>query len=304
MIWQPVVASIYGLAESPFWHPQERCLYWVDIAGKQVLRFDPHTSNLQAWDMPSEPGCIAPVAGGGLVIALRNGIFRARTWGGPLELVTVLDYDPATVRANDGKCDPLGRLWVGTYDETKRARLAALYSVDCRGGCIPRVEQKASDALTGNGLGWSPDATTLYWADTSSNVIHVWDYDLQANILTADRIFQSFDPKPPGWSFEQTGYGGRPDGAAVDSEGNYFVAMYEGRRVCQFSPEGALLRQIVTPAQCPTMVCFGGEDLKTLYLTTARHGRSSAELAHYPRSGGVFSVPVSIAGLPVNFFVE
>jgi len=100
------------------------------------------------------------------------------------------------------------------------------------------------------------------------------------------------------------GYQGRPDGAAVDVLGNYWVAMYEGRRVCQLAPDGSLLAEFAVPAQCPTMPCFGGEDLQTLFVTTARHGRGAAELAHFPESGCVFAMRVSVPGLPVNFFVD
>lgn len=311
--WQAVVPDTYALGESPFWHPQEQTLYWVDIAGKQLLRAKDGQGAVQAWPMPSEPGCIAPAVSGGLVIALRHGVFRAREWGGALTPLATLPYDPALLRANDGKCDPLGRFWVGTIDETKAHRSAALFSIDGRNsgsGQPPVVQRMAGDALTGNGLAWSPDAQTLYWADTSSNVVHCWDWEGDANVLSAHRHFLQCPPKPAGWAFDQPAspaqplYGGRPDGAAVDVQGNYFVAMYEGRRVCQFAPDGTLLAQYPTPAQCPTMPCFGGDDLKTLYLTTARQGRSAAELQAFPQSGGVFSMRVDVPGLPVNVFVD
>ena len=99
------------------------------------------------------------------------------------------------------------------------------------------------------------------------------------------------------------GYGGRHDGAAVDTDGNYWVAMYEGAKLLQLSPGGDVIREIATPALCPTMPCFGGDDLKTLYLTTVRHQRSADELATYPESGCVFSMRVGVPGLPVNFFL-
>jgi sugar lactone lactonase YvrE len=114
--WQCVTTQPCELGESPFWHPQEQLLYWVDISGQKVLRADVDTGAVENWDMPSEPGCIAPAASGGLVIALRHGVFRARTWRGPLEPIATLDYDPAQMRANDGKCDALGRFWIGTID--------------------------------------------------------------------------------------------------------------------------------------------------------------------------------------------
>ncbi len=304
MTWHSVVPQTYGLGESPFWQPQEQTLYWVDIAGQQILRANIYMGTVQAWDMPSEPGCIAPAAKGGLVMALRDGVFRAQEWGGALEHIATFDYDKACVRANDGKCDAQGRLWVGSYDETKSAQAAALYCVDGRGAGAAIVTRKVADALTGNGLAWSVDGSTLYWADTSSHRIDAWDFDGSTAALSQRRVFQRFEPKPAHWTRAHGGYGGRPDGAAVDVEGNYFVAMYEGARVCKFAPDGQLLAEFATPAQCPTMVCFGGDDFKTLYLTTARKGRSAEELERFPQSGGVFSRQVDVPGLPVHFYQE
>ena len=304
MQWNTVTQETFELGESPFWHPHEQTLYWVDIPGKKLLRSQGGTGPVETWSMPAEPGCIAPAASGGLVLALRHGVFRARTWGGALEHIVTLPYDTATVRANDGKCDALGRFWVGTIDEPKAARAAALFSIDARGSGTPVVVQHAGDALTGNGLAWSPDQRTLYWADTPSHVIHAWDHDLVSNTLTGHRHFKEFEAKPAPWTFADTHYAGRPDGAAVDSEGNYYCAMFEGRRVLKLAPDGTLLAEFPTPAQCPTMPCFGGADLKTLFITTARHGRSADELAAFDRSGAVFSMQVETPGLPVQFFCD
>ena len=307
--WQSVTTQPCELGESPFWQPQEQMLYWVDISGRQILRSNVYMGAVESWDMPSEPGCITPAASGGWVIALRHGVFRARAWRGPLQRIATLDYDPAQQRANDGKCDELGRFWIGTLDETKVARNAALYSLDCRAGRSPLVERQVDPstlpATTANGLAWSPDGRTLYWADTPSHRVYAWDYDLSGNSLSAQRTFAQFEPKPAGWQFTApTHYRGRPDGAAVDVQGNYYVAMFEGRRVCKLAPDGSLLAEYATPAQCPTMPCFGGADLQTLYLTTARHGRSAAELEAFPQSGCVFSMRVEVPGLPVNFFSD
>lgn len=313
--WQTVTPHLCALGESPFWHPHEQMLYWVDISGKQILRANIYMSTIEVWDLPSEPGCIAPAARGGLVMALRDGIFRAHTWGGPLQRIATLDYDPTCHRANDGKCDALGRFWVGTIDETRTQRNAGLYCIDARHvadtGLAP-VECKISTSAgmtTANGLAFSPDHRTLYWADTPSHTVWAWDHDLTSNTLSAQREFVRFKPKPAGWlpalsDRDNGGYRGRPDGAAVDVDGNYWVAMFEGRRVCQFAADGSLLAEFSVPLQCPTMPCFGGEDLKTLYLTSARHHRSAVELAAFELSGSVLSMRVEVAGLPVNFFVD
>ncbi|MDD2919965.1 SMP-30/gluconolactonase/LRE family protein [Rhodoferax sp.] len=314
--WQPVTDHLTALGESPFWHPHEQMLYWVDIAGKQILRANIYMGTVETWDTPSEPGCIAPAASGGLVMALRNGIFRAPTWGGPLQHLATLDYDPAHTRANDGKCDSLGRFWVGTIDETRSKKNAALYCIDALDMAqtgAPQVRCMVSPAdlpaTTANGLAWSPDQRTLYWADTPSHTVWAWNHELATNTMSGRRAFASFLGKPDGWQPDPAdvnngGYRGRPDGAAVDVQGNYWVAMFEGRRVCQFAPDGSLLAEFAVPLQCPTMPCFGGEDLKTLYITSARHHRSDAELAAFPHSGQVLSMRVEVAGLPVNFFAD
>ena len=312
MSWQTVSTQPCELGESPFWHPQEHMLYWVDIAGKKILRAPAGTGAVETWSLPSEPGCIAPAASGGLVMALRHGVFRARHWQAPLQLMATLDYDPAHMRANDGKCDALGRFWIGTLDETRVAGNAALYSLDCRQGGTPVIERKADHATTANGLAWSPDGRTLYWADTPRHAVQAWDFEPHSNRLSAQRTLARFEPKPAGWQWDApteradalAAYRGRPDGAAVDRQGNYLVAMFEGRRLCQFAPDGTLLAEIATPTQCPTMPCYGGADLRTLYLTSARHHRSAAELDAFPLSGCVFSRQMEVPGLPVNFFVD
>ena len=308
MSWQTLVASPSELGESPFWHPHEQSLYWVDIAGRQIHRVNGALGTLQSWAMPSEPGCIAPARAqgeaSGLVIALRDGIYRAHEWGGPLQRLVLAEHDPATTRFNDGKADPQGRFWAGTMYEPRDASRAQLFSLDCRSGQAPALEVKAGDAVIANGLAWSPDAKTLYWADTPSHTVRAWDWDRVSNAISRARVFKQWPGKPAGWQLGMPGYAGRPDGAAVDAEGNYYVAMYEGSRVLKLDPRGALLADIATPVPCPTMVCFGGNDLKTLYLTTARHQRPAAELTMFPQSGCVFSMRVEVPGLPVNFFQD
>jgi sugar lactone lactonase YvrE len=308
MTWQTMGAPPGELGESPFWHPDEQRLYWVDIAGRKLHRADGQGGALQSWDMPSEPGSIAPATThgqpSGLVMALRDGIYRARQWGGELEQLFPAPYDPATTRFNDGKADPRGRFWAGTMYEPRDAARAELFCIDARPGHVPQLERKAGDATIANGLAWSPDARTLYWSDTTRHCIRAWNWDADSNAMTHERVFQQWPAKPAGWQPGMTGYGGRPDGAAVDVEGNYYVAMFEGARLLKLSPAGVQLAEWAVPAQCPTMPCFGGADLKTLYLTTARHGRPAQELQRFPDSGCVFFMRVEVPGLPVNFFTD
>ena len=305
MTWQSITPEPSELGESPFWHPHEQMLYWIDIPAKKIMRANVFMGTVQSWPVPTEPGCIAPAASGGLVVALRDGIYRADEWAGALTLIRAADHDTSTTRFNDGKADPLGRFWAGTIYEPRDKASAALFSLDCRDGRAPALQRMAGDATVANGLAWSPDATTLYWSDTPRHLIQVWDWDAQSNVMARPRVFHEFAMKPAGWAYgaqDSASYGGRPDGAEVDSQGNYYVAMFEGGRLLKFSPDGELLAHIPTPVLCPTMACFGGDDLKTLYLTTARHNRSAKELADMPASGCVFSMRVDVPGRPVNFF--
>ena len=300
MIWQTVVAEPSELGESP---------YWVDIDGRKISRCTVACGLVESWAMPEEPGCIAPAlsrdGSGGLLIALRSGLYRAAEWGGPLRLLIAAPYDTATTRFNDGKADPLGRFWAGTVYELRTDPLAGLFSFDVRDGEPAAMVRQAGGATVANGLAWSPDAKTLYWSDTTSHTIRAWDWDAAANRMSNERMFKRWPLKPAGWRADDPAapfYGGRPDGAAVDSAGNYYVAMFEGARLLKLSPAGEVLADIAVPAQCPTMPCFGGPDLKTLYLTTARRGRPASELSRFPQSGCVLSLRVDVPGLPANVF--
>ena len=310
MNWRAVGQARFALGESPFWHPQDRALYGVDIAGHSIWRIS-SAGLADVWTTPSqlgEPACLAPVRGGGLVVGMRSGIYRVAQWRGDFERLAPAPYDTAVLRFNDGKADPQGRFWASTYSEDKRPN-ACLYALDARDGSAPVLTPAATalpqGATGGNGLAWSPDGTTLYWADTAAHVVRAWDWDGHFNTLQNGRVFHQFDAKPADWAYGQPGfdtYQGRPDGAAVDAQGNYWVAMYEGGCVKKLSPAGELLETWPTPALCPTMPCFGGDDLQTLFVTTASKGRSVQELADLPWSGQVLSMRVAVPGFPVNFF--
>ena len=127
-MWTTLTDSLSQLGESPFWHPLERSLYWLDIPGRAVLRTRGEIGHaaVERWDLPTEPGCMAPARSGGLVIALRDGIYRARDWGGTLKALARVGHDVRTMRFNDGKCDLLGRFWAGTINEAKDRPNAAL----------------------------------------------------------------------------------------------------------------------------------------------------------------------------------
>ncbi len=157
----------------------------------------------------------------------------------------------------------------------------------------------AGDLTVSNGLAWSPDARTLYWADTKAPSHRHAGFRSGDGSISRRRMFMQFPLKAADQALAD--YGGRPDGAAVDSQGGYWVAMFEGARLLRLAPDGTLLREVVLPVRCPTMPCFGGPDLKTLYVTTAREGRPADELAREPLAGCVLELRVDVPGMPANF---
>lgn len=281
------------LGESPLWHPAERVLYWCDIPGHQLNRFDPATGRHSEWGFDTDIACCAPLTDGGLLLALRNGLVRFDADSGKSSPLVKAPYDAATQRFNDGKADPQGRFWVGTIDEPREPR-AALYRFGAG-----KLDKMASDITVSNGLAWSPDARTMYWSDTKAHRVDALDFDVGDGSLSRRRVFAQFPPKAAGPALES--YGGRPDGAAVDVDGGYWVAMFEGARVLRLAPDGSVTREIRLPVRCPTMPCFGGRDLKTLFITTSREKRPADELAREPLAGCVLQLRVDVAGLPANF---
>lgn len=288
-----------GLGESPFWHPGEGALYWIDIPGRALHRYVPPAGEYGAqhrrWELPSEPGSIAPLPGGALLMAMRDGLFRFDPGSGTRERLAVPPYDPAQERFNDGRADPQGRFWVGTIYEPRQPPRAALYRWDGA-----RLDRMAGDVTVSNGLAFSPDGRTMYWADTTAHRVDALDFDGHDGSLSRRRAFARFATRDVAQSAGRA-YGGRPDGAAVDAEGAYWVAMYEGGRLLRLAPDGTLLQDLALPVRCPTMPCFGGADLRTLYVTSARDKRPADELAALPLSGGVLALRVPVPGLPVHF---
>ena len=277
------------VGECPLWHGKKAALYWVDIDGRAVHRLHPASGKHEQWNMPTEPSALAINAGGGLIVALRSGFAHLDTKTGSLAEIAPAPFDMATTRFNDGKVDPAGRFWVGTIFEPRSAAAAEMFVLE-KG----HVRKVWSGGMTvSNGLGFSPDKRTMYHSDTTTHRIDRFDFDAATGAISEPQPFQRFSTDK-----KAADYGGRPDGAAVDSEGNYWAAMFEGGKILRFAPDGHLLGEIAVPVRCPTMVTFGGADLRTLYITSASHNRPAAELADYPLTGHVLSVRVDVAGQP------
>jgi len=286
----PVEPSLLG--ESPMWHPQESALYWCDIPGHRLHRYNPSSNEHLRWQFATDVACVAPVLGGGLLLAMRDGLWHFDTASGERKLLAEPPYDPATERFNDGKADPQGRFWVGTVHD-KREPKGALYRF-----ADGKLDRMVGEVTTSNGLGWSPDARCMYWSDTKLHTVFAFDFESSDGSLSRRREFASFPLKQADQDLDT--YGGRPDGAAVDTEGCYWVALFEGQRLLRLSPTGELLREVKLPVRCATMPCFGGADLKTLYITTGREKRPADELARQPWAGCVLQMRVEVPGLPAN----
>lgn len=277
------------LGESPVWSVADQALFWVDIKSRALHRFDPVTGADTAWTLPEEIGCVGLRRGGGFIAGLRSGLWTLDADAKPLAMLAANPEDTAASRFNDGRTDPLGRYLAGTLDEPKAGGKAHLYRFDRRGLAV-----LAGGLLTSNGLAFSPDGRILYHADTPTFTVYRYRYDPATGEATDREVFLRLHPSGDDR--------GRPDGAAVDADGCYWTALYEGGRVRRHAPDGTLLSEHPVPARCPTMVAFGGPDLRTLYLTTARAGRPAEELERFPQSGGVFALRVDVPGLPEPLF--
>ncbi|WP_457418912.1 SMP-30/gluconolactonase/LRE family protein [Roseateles sp. P5_E7] len=281
---QPLGSHRCLLGESPLWHPAEQVLYAVDIPGRQVLRWREGADAPDVWPQDAEPGCIAARASGGLLVARRDGLWTLDTTTGAQTLLAPPPYDPARLRFNDGKVGPDGALWVGSISDAREPE-AALYRFD---GSY--FAAQVTGLTTANGLAWSPDGRRMHWSDTKAHRIYVAD----DKALSA-RVFAEFKPRTPGEA-----YGGRPDGAAMDAEGHYWAAMFEGRSLVRIAPTGEVVQRLELPVTCPTMPTFGGADLRTLFITTAREKRPADELEREPLAGAVLQLRVAVPGLPAT----
>ena len=274
-------------------------LWYVDIPGRALHRVEPAGGGRARYDLHAEIGSAAPMAHGRFLLALRDGLWTFDPPTAALVRVAAPPFDPATTRFNDGKCDAHGRFWVGTVLDA-RTPDAALYAWDGQA-----LVEQARGITTSNGLAWSPDGRTMYWADSAGHVVYAFEVDPvrgATGTLGGRRVFASFAKRDPARPLDA--YGGRPDGAAVDVEGCYWVAMFDGARLLRLSPAGAVLAEVPFPARRPTMPCFGGPALKTLYVTSARVGQPAEEAERFPDAGCVFAFEVDVPGLPTQRFRE
>ncbi len=271
------------LGESPVWSEEESCLYWVDIEGRSFNRFDPSTSQNIAIETAERFGSFALREQGGFVVATENGFKLYDAQANSLTPLNDPEAGKPNNRFNDGRCDRAGRFWAGTMVE-KGAQIpdAALYCLDAQQNC----GKKHAGFILANGLAWSPDNKTMYFADTRHPLVWAFDFDLDSGTISNQRVFIEFGEKD-----------GVPDGAAVDTEGCYWLTQPRAWQVCRYTPAGKLDTVIELPVAKPTMCAFGGATFNTLYITTNSLGFSEKERADQPLAGALFAIELTAQGL-------
>lgn len=283
-----VLAAQAELGECPVWSVREQVLYFVDILAPALHRFDPASGEHRIMPIAEDIGCFGLKEQGGFVAALRSGVCMLDTDGKITARVAPNPGEASRSRFNDGRVDRFGRFWCGSLWEPQDRNGGKLCRLDTR----LNLTVQAEDIMISNGLAFSPDSRWMYHSDTPNGVLYRYPMNEQGEIGQRE-VVQRFVQQQ----------GGAPDGAAVDSEGFYWTAMFDGARVIRLNPSnGDIVDEIPLPVRWPTMVAFGGADLKTLYITSSREGRTPQELAAYPQSGDVFSVRLTIAGIAEPLF--
>ncbi|MBB5751207.1 SMP-30/gluconolactonase/LRE family protein [Prosthecomicrobium pneumaticum] len=284
----PLTPTLHRLAEGPSWDDRRGALLYCDIPEGRIRAVTPDGLEVDLWTLPDIVCSFGLCESGRLVVALRDRVVLFDPSSGGIETLATIEADNPATRLNDGKVGPDGAFWVGTMDESPAKRkVGALYRVTADGS----VEKKVEGLGVSNGLAFAADGRTLFHADSRGPWIDRWTLDPATGALS-DRVrLAELD--------EATG---RPDGGATDVEGYYWSAGVSAARLNRFAPDGRLVESHSIPAAAPTMPCFGGPDMKTLFVTSLRTGRTEEQLARYPLSGSVFVGRSTVAGVPVGRF--
>ncbi|MDQ2694792.1 MAG: SMP-30/gluconolactonase/LRE family protein, partial [Pseudomonadota bacterium] len=276
-----------ALGEGALWSAAEQALYWVDITRPTLNRFDPASGVNTSWPMPSPIGCFALCPQGGAVVALCEGFHHFDLRTGALRLIADPEPHKPGNRFNDGTVDPRGRFWAGTMPIAGpgEAPEGGLYCLDLDGG----VRQAEGAFWIQNGLAFSPDGRTMYVSDSYAPIRTIWafDYDPDSGVPANRRLF-----------FDTRSVAGRPDGAAMDADGCYWMAGVGGWQLVRLTPQGQVDRIIPMPVEKPTKIAFGGRNLDIMYVTSIGQGADPADPAQR-EAGNLFAVHAGVQGLPV-----
>ncbi len=282
MLAQQAFSLGAGLGEGPLWVERDAALWLVDIEGCRLHRFCPSSGSRGVWQMPAAPGFLAPCAMGGFVVGLKGALQRFDPDRGTLRRLAPVEADRPDNRINDGCVSPEGALWFGTMHEPEALPSGALYRLDPLGHCVSLDR----GYTVSNGPAFSPDGRTFYHTDSVSRTVYAFDRP-EPHVLTGKRELLKIEPAA-----------GYPDGTTVDSEGCLWIALWSGWAVRRYSPQGRLLMTVNLPCARVTKVAFGGADLRTAYVTTARRGLGPGELASQPLAGDVFCFTAPVPGMP------
>ena len=267
------------LGEGALWDAARRQVWFVDIKGRRIHACREDGGDQRSWDAPSQVGFVAPLEGGGMVCGLEDGLYRFVEQTGEFAPLAKVEADLPGNRFNDGHVDAKGRLWFGSMDNGETAPTGTLYRFD--GALVAGMD--AGYVIT-NGPALSPDGRTLYHTDTLAKRIHA--FHLTPNgALESKRTFIELEGP------------GHPDGMAVDADGHLWVATFGGWRIDRFDPQGVKVGEVRFPCANITKLAFCGDDLRTVYVTTARKGLSEDQLREQPLAGGLFSFQSETPGL-------
>ncbi|RWZ58097.1 SMP-30/gluconolactonase/LRE family protein [Halobacillus fulvus] len=276
------------LGEGPCWNAQEERLYWIDILGRNLHRFDPVRNEHDSVHVEQQPGTLAPREQGGVIVAMEKGIYFYNWMSENLDPVADPEKHLPNNRFNDGKCDPAGRFWAGTMAQDETSGQGTLYCLESD----LSLHEKIKGVSISNGIAWSPDHSFMYYIDTPTEQIVRYEFDVTSGAIQ--------NPVPVINFKDEKGF---PDGMTIDEEGMLWIAHWGGAAVTCWNPEsGERLERIDVPALNVTSCVFGGKDLNELYITTARKGMSEQDLEAYPLSGGLFKVRTDRKGSPTYSF--
>src|SRR5262245_32346047 len=280
------------LGEGSVWDAGRARLWWTDIDGRAIWRFDPVTRVTETFTPPDRTGFLAICASGKILLGCAKALYLAEIAGTSLHAtkLTDLEADLPTTRANDGRADRFGNVVFGTLDEqSPRTPIGSFYQYSTAHG-LRRLN--LPNCRVSNSISFSPDGRQMYFTDTPTNVIRCGDYDAGAATVSKVRDVVTLGPKD-----------GHPDGSIVDADGCLWNAAWGGAVVRRFTPDGRLDRVLEIPRKNPTCPVFGGADLPTMYVTSSRQQHSAEELAAAPHAGGVFTAQVpGIRGVPDTLF--
>jgi sugar lactone lactonase YvrE len=275
----------FGTGECPTWDEREQRLLWTSIHDGDIHVLSVRTGERSKWHFDSSVGAFGLCRNHCLVVALHDSVVRFDPRSGALTTLAQLPQRSGSARLNDGKVGPDGAFWVGGMDREQPN--ASLYRVAADGS----VTEIVGGLRASNGLAWSPDASVLYHSDSRGPWVDRWDFDAATGRASNRRRFLDLDDAT-----------GRPDGATVDAEGCYWSAGVSAGRLNRFAPDGTLLGFIDVPSFRPTMPCFGGEDLKTIYVTSLSGTLTDEERAAHPHAGQVLAMKSRFTGLPTYRF--